>query len=135
MKLQLMALGACCLILPAQAQQDTHSAAPGFALKQMSPDFPKADRMEARVRPVTIAPGEIGQWHTHASPPVIYVIEGTLSVEVKGQQITETKAGEATIEPINTVVRARNQGQSPVRVVIFQVSPPDVPLSTPAPEQ
>jgi quercetin dioxygenase-like cupin family protein len=135
MGLKALALAGMCLVLPAQAQSDKHSSAPGFALKQLSADFPKAEQLEARVRPVTIAPGEIGQWHTHASPPIVYVIEGTLSVEVKGQVPVETNAGEATMEPINTVIRAINKGQTPVKVVIFQVSPPEVPLSTPAPEQ
>jgi quercetin dioxygenase-like cupin family protein len=60
------------------------------------------------------------------------VVEGTFTVEVKDKGSIETKAGEAAIEPINTVVRATNKGQTPVKIIVFQVSPPEVPFSHPA---
>jgi quercetin dioxygenase-like cupin family protein len=125
-----------CLALPAQAQQQPPQTPPsGFVLKQIVNTLPKADELEVRVRTSTIQPGAVGEWHTHATPPIVYVLEGTLSVEVKDKETTHTKAGEAAVEPINTVIRATNKGQTPVKLVIFQVSPPDVPFSHPAPQQ
>jgi quercetin dioxygenase-like cupin family protein len=103
------------------------SQQPSYAIKQITPTLPKGDQLEVRVRPVTLEPGWVGPWHTHPTPPVIYVIEGTVSVEEKGKGIVDYKAGEAVIEPINTVMRAMNKGQTPVKMVIFQVSPPDLP--------
>jgi quercetin dioxygenase-like cupin family protein len=124
-----------CLALPAQAQQHpTHNPPPGFVLKQIAPTLPKGDQLEVRVRTSTIQPGAVGEWHTHATPPIVYVLEGTLSIEVKDKETVHTSAGEAAIEPINTVIRATNKGQSPVKLVIFQVSPPDVPFSHPEPQ-
>ena len=103
--------------------------------KQIADTLPKADQLEVRVRTSTIQPGAIGEWHSHAAPPIVYVLEGTLSVEVRDRETIHTKAGEAAIEPINTVIRATNKGQTPVKLVIFQVSPPDVPFAHPAPQQ
>jgi quercetin dioxygenase-like cupin family protein len=107
----------------------------GFVLKQIAHTLPKGDQLEVRVRTSTIQPGAVGEWHTHATPPVVYVLEGTLSVEVKDGETMHTKAGEAAVEPVNTVIRGTNKGQIPVKLVIFQVSPPDVPFSHPAPSQ
>jgi quercetin dioxygenase-like cupin family protein len=124
-----------CLVSPVQAQQQSPPASPPqFVLREVTGNLPKADQLEVRVRNSTIQPGSIGEWHTHAMPPVVYVLEGTLSVEVRDKETIHHKAGEATIEPINTVIRATNQGQTPVKLVIFQVSPPDVPFSHPAPK-
>jgi len=72
-----------------------------------------------------------------AQPPhaIVYVIEGTITVDIKDRESIEYKAGQAYMEPINTVLRAGNKGQTPVKFVIFQVSPPDLPDAVPAPSQ
>ncbi|MBL0407939.1 hypothetical protein JKG68_28990 [Microvirga aerilata] len=46
-----------------------------------------------------------------------------------------TQAGQAVIEPVNTIIRGTNKGQTPVKMVIFQVSPPEMSESHPAPSQ
>jgi hypothetical protein len=43
-----------CLALPAQAQQQGQPAPSPYILKEVMPDFPKGDRLEVRVRPITI---------------------------------------------------------------------------------
>jgi quercetin dioxygenase-like cupin family protein len=139
----ILALFACaCLALPAQAQPQaperppiTHAPPLTYILKEVTGSFPKADQLEARVRTSTIQPGAVGEWHTHATPVIVYVLEGTLSIEVKDKGTMHHKAGEAAMEPINTVLRASNQGQGPAKLVVFQVSPPDVPFSHPVPQQ
>ena len=45
-----------------------------------------------------------------------------------------TKAGEAYLEPINTVMRATNKGQTPLKFVAVQVSPPEMPDAVAASE-
>ncbi len=134
-------MSACaCLALPAQAQQPSHSdpshsAAPSpYILKEAVPDFPKEGQLEARVRPITVQPG-MGDWHTHPTPIVIYVVEGVFSVEIRGKGVAQVKAGQAVLEPANTVLRGGNPGQSPTKIVVFQVSAPEAPFSQPAPSQ
>ena len=101
-----------CLALSAQAQQQgpqapaVHAPPLTYVLKEVTTDFPKADQLEARVRTSTIQP--VGEWHTHAIPVIVYVLEGTLSIEVKDKGTMQHKTGEAAMEPINTVIRAMN---------------------------
>ena len=125
-----------CVASSVQAQQPApQNPGPNFALKQIAPTLPTKEQLEVRVRTSTIQPGAVGQWHTHPTPPIVYVVEGTLSVERKDGETVHTHAGQAAIEPINTVIRAANKGQTPVKLVIFQVSPPEMPESHPAPSQ
>ena len=49
--------------------------------------------------------------------------------------MVNTHSGKAVIEPGNTIIRGTNKGQTPVKMVIFQVSPPEMPESHPAPSQ
>ncbi len=132
---RLVLMSACaCLTLPVHAQQPSQPAPSPYILKEAMPDFPKGDRLEARVRPITVQPG-IGDWHTHPTPIVIYVVDGAFTVEIKGKGVAQLKAGEAVLEPPNTVLRAGNPGQSPTRVVVFQVASPEAAFSQPAPQQ
>jgi quercetin dioxygenase-like cupin family protein len=133
MKSIVLGIACACAAVSAQAQQKSPPPSP-FVLKEVTSNFPKAERLEARVEAATLEPGKIGGWHTHPTPVVVYVIEGTLTVEIKGKDPIVTKAGEAYLEPINTVMRATNKGQTPLKFVAFQVSPPEVPDSQPAPE-
>jgi len=100
-------------------------------LNELSREFPKDDQLEARVLTATIQPGTTSLWHTHPAPVVVYVIEGTITLEFDGREPVSKRAGEALLEPINVKVRAANKGQTPTRVVIFQISPPNVPFLTP----
>ena len=88
-----------------------------------------------RVWTSTIQPGVAGQWHPHPTPPIVHVVGGTLSVERKNGETVHTQAGQAVIEPINTIIRATNREQTPVKLVIFQVSRPEVSEAHPAPSQ
>jgi quercetin dioxygenase-like cupin family protein len=136
MKSIILVCAFACVASPTLAQQPAPQASgPNFILKQIAPTLPTKEQLEVRVRTSTIQPGAVGQWHTHPTPPIVYVVEGTLSVERKDGETVHTQAGQAAIEPVNTIIRATNKGQIPVKLVIFQVSPPDMPESHPAPPQ
>ena len=113
------------LMVPAGAQQ---------VVKELLPTPPKGDRLEARLRTATIEPGTVGTWHTYPNHPVVYVAEGTLTVEFRGGASKIYNAGDGFIEPIDTVLRGANTGQTPVKLVIFQVSPPEAPDAIDAPD-
>ena len=120
----IFALACTCLVLPASAQQ---------VVKQLLPTPPKGDQLEARLATATIEPGAVGKWHTYPNHPVVYVLEGTVTVEFRNGESKVYKAGEGFVEPINTVLRGKNKGRTPVKLVIFQVSPPEVPDAIDAP--
>ncbi len=125
MKCVLVVAFACtCLGLPASAQQ---------VVKQILPTPPRGDQLEARLSTATIQPGAIGNWHTYPNHAVVYVVEGTVTVEFRNGEPKVYKAGQGFVEPVNTVLRGRNKGRAPVKLVIFQVSPPEVPDAVDAP--
>src|SRR3712207_5129327 len=93
MKSIVLGIACACVAVSAEAQQQSPPSSP-FILKEVTTNFPKADRLEARVETATLEPGKIGGWHTHPTPVVVYVIEGTLTVEIKGKDPIITKAGE-----------------------------------------
>jgi quercetin dioxygenase-like cupin family protein len=126
MKCLILAFACSCLILPVSAQQ---------VVKELLPTPPKGDTLEARLATATIQPGAAGKWHTYPNHPVVYVTEGTLTVEFRGGEPRVYNAGQGFVEPINTVLRGTNRGKTPVKLVIFQLSPPEVPDATDAPSQ
>ena len=126
MKCVVLAFACSCLILPANAQQ---------VLKELLPTPPKGDKLEVRLVAATIQPGAVGKWHTYPNHPVVYVAEGTLTVEFRDREPKVYNAGEGFVEPINTVLRGANKGQIAVKLVIFQLSPPAVPDAIDPPSQ
>jgi quercetin dioxygenase-like cupin family protein len=122
--LLVLAFACSCLVRPASAQQ---------VVKQLLPTPPRGDRLEARLVTATIEPGAVGKWHTYPNHPVVYVLEGTVTVEFRDGKPKVYKAGEGFVEPVNTVLRGANKGQKPVKLVIFQLSPPEIPDSEDAP--
>jgi quercetin dioxygenase-like cupin family protein len=56
----------------------------------------------------TLEPGGFTPRHQHPVPTFIYVVEGTLAVDVDGAGTREVKAGEAFMEVVNTWHRNRN---------------------------
>ena len=58
-----------------------------------------------------------------------------LSLDRKDGETVHSQAGQAVIEPVNTIIRGTNKGQTPVKMVIFQVSLPEMPEFHPAPSQ
>lgn len=108
------------LALPASAQS---------VVKELLPTPPKGDRLEARLTTATIEPGAIGRWHSYTNHAVVYVAEGTLTLEFRDGAPRTYKAGDGFVEPVDTVLRGANRGTTPVRLVIFQVSPPEVPFA------
>lgn len=84
-----------------------------------------AGASKVRVVTATIDPKTAAGWHTHPSPVYVFVQEGSLTMEVDGQEPRELKAGEATAEPLDKRMRVVNRGEEPAKLVVFQVSPPE----------
>jgi quercetin dioxygenase-like cupin family protein len=127
MRALLLLVASCSFGMPATLMAQEARPEPPV-LKQITTEYPKADKLETRVLTATLAPGSTSPWHTHASPVAVYVVEGTFTLEFDGRDAIAKKAGEALLEPINVKVRAANRSDAPVKVVIFQVSEPQQPF-------
>lgn len=86
-------------------------------------DVPEGEALEARVVHATIEPRTRAAWHTHPTPVYLYIMKGTLTMEVEGQEPRMIAAGEAVAEPLNSPMRVMNEGDEPVEIVVFQISP------------
>jgi len=47
-------------------------------LTVITTSIPKSDTREVRILTATLPPGATSTWHTHPSPPFVYVIEGAV---------------------------------------------------------
>lgn len=46
-------------------------------------------------------------------------------MEDEGQEPRQVGVGEAIVEPLNSPMRVSNEGDEPVEIVVFQISPPE----------
>ncbi|GAA4018663.1 cupin domain-containing protein [Actimicrobium antarcticum] len=110
----------------AQAQGVTK---PQLLLKELVPGMPKGDRQEVSVLTASFKPGDKTVFHTHRFPVVVYVLEGTFTLELEGRAPITVKAGEAMVEPANVKMTGFNRSATePLRVVIVYSSDPAMPF-------
>ena len=77
------------------------------------------ERPEITVMKVEIKPGTETGWHSHPVPLYAYVLEGNLTVEVKGGKAYHFTAGDAIIEFVNMPHNGKNLGTQSVVLIAF----------------
>lgn len=122
-----LALGAT-VVGGAASAQESASTRPDVLLRQVVPGMPRGERQEVRVFAASFQPGERTVVHTHRFPVTVYVVEGEFTLEVSGRPPVTVTAGQALTEPTRVKMAGYNRGAGVLRVVVFQVSDPDVPF-------
>ena len=89
----------------------------------------KTDHPEITAMTVEIAPGAQTGWHKHTIPVYAYVISGTLTVNMEGGKTREFKEGDVIIEVVNTRHNGINQGETPVKLIVFYTGAQGTPLA------
>lgn len=79
----------------------------------------RAEHPEVTALVVRIFPGQSTGWHKHPVPVYAYVLEGTLTVELKEGKKYSFKKGDAILEVMNTLHNGYNGGNEPVSLVVF----------------
>ena len=69
---------------------------------------------------VTVQPGGHSNIHSHPVPIVVYVLEGALEAH-HADKVRNYKAGEALIEPINSLMQAFNPGSVPTKLLVVMI--------------
>lgn len=77
------------------------------------------ERPEITVMKVDIKPGTETGWHSHPVPLYAYVLEGKLTVEIKGGKTYHFAAGDAIVEVVNIPHNGKNLGTIPVVLIVF----------------
>ena len=77
---------------------------------------------------VTIQPSGHSNLHQQPVPVIAYVLEG--AVEVRSDGVSRKyKAGDASIEPINSPMQAINPGDTPTKLLVVMVGDEGKPNS------
>ena len=76
---------------------------------------------------VTIPPGGVTEWMTHPVPAYLYVLEGTLTVELVDGTRRTFEAGQNLLQCRTTWHRGRNEGATTMRFLAVFVGAKGVP--------
>ncbi len=79
----------------------------------------RTDNAEVTAMTVEIPPGAETGWHTHPVPVYVYVLSGSLTVEVEGKPASVFQAGDAFVEVVHTGHCGKNVGTVPVKLAVF----------------
>jgi quercetin dioxygenase-like cupin family protein len=100
----------------------------------LSKDLVAAPGKEVTMLSVEYPPGSNDPPHMHHAQAFVYVIEGSIEMQVKGGPLTTVKPGETFYEGPNDVhVVGRNASKTaPARFVVFLVKDKGAPILVPA---
>ena len=90
--------------------------------------YPVTDKPEINAVVVTMQPGAHSNLHQHPVVTFVYVLEGEVEFHV-GDKILHYKAGDAFVEPIDTLNQAFNPGSVQTKVLLVQVGEEGKPNS------
>src|SRR6188474_1538235 len=119
------------------AQQPAASQAPHASVTSLtSKDLPEFPGKEVFMITVEYPPGSVDPIHRHNAHAFIYVLEGSIIMQVKGGKEVTVTPGQTFYEGPNDVhVVGRNASTSkPAKFVVFFIKDKGAPVLVPAPE-
>lgn len=89
---------------------------------------------EANIVAFDVEPGWETRRHIHPGHVFVYVTEGTIDVDVEGEDLRTVSAGEAFYElPDKPMVARTASADDGARFIVFQVGPTGEPIMVPHP--
>src|SRR5437870_1062314 len=82
-------------------------------------EYPTTNKAEIESLLVEIAPGGESVRHMHPVPTYLYILEGTLTVEMDDGSRREYQAGTGFLESMNMWHKGKNSGQSSVKILVL----------------
>ncbi len=83
--------------------------------------YPKTDSAEVTGLRVDIGPGGETGRHMHPYPAFVYLLEGTVDIEMEGGVVHSYKAGDSFLEVLNTWHNGRNKGPGIAKLLVVFV--------------
>ena len=118
----ILALGITVLLAAPAAAQVKFSAKPilqgGATIGGTPVVYPKTDSAEVTAVMLEIGPGGETGRHMHPYPTFVYVLEGTLDVEMDDGTVHSYKAGDSFLEVTNTWHNGKNKGTIPMKTLV-----------------
>jgi quercetin dioxygenase-like cupin family protein len=135
---KILSLVVLCLMMgPLMAQQPATSQAPQASVTQLtSKDLPEFAGKEVLMITVDYPPGSVDPIHRHNAHAFIYVLEGSIIMQVKnGKEVTLTPGQTFYEGPDDIHVVGRNASIiRPAKFVVFFIKDKGAPALVPAPE-
>ena len=127
------------LLIPGtlMAQQPAASQAPQASVTSLtSKDLPELPGKEVLMITVEYPPGSVDPIHRHNAHAFVYVLEGSIIMQVKGGKEVMLKPGQTFYEgPDDVHVVGRNASSNrPAKFVVFFIKDKGAPVLVPAPE-
>ena len=119
------------------AQQPAASQAPHASVTSLtSKDLPELPGKEALMITVDYPPGNVDPIHRHNAHAFVYVLEGSIIMQVKGGKEVKLTAGQTFYEgPDDVHVVGRNASTTkPAKFIVFFIKDKGAPVLVPAPE-
>ena len=119
------------------AQEPTASQAPHASVTPLtSKDLPDLPGKEALMIMVEYPPGSVDAIHRHNAHAFIYVLEGSIIMQVKGGKEVTLTPGQTFYEgPDDVHVVGKNASSTkPAKFVVFFIKEKGAPVLVPAPE-
>jgi len=112
------------IALPAAAQvkfSSTPILQTGATVGGAAIAYPNSDGAELTAVRLEIGPGGETGRHMHPYPTLVYVLEGTIEVEMDSGMVRSYKAGDSFLMVVNTWTNARNKGSVPAKVLVVYI--------------
>ena len=91
--------------------------------------YPDFQDDEITILKITVPPGESTGWHKHIIPVFAYILEGTLTVELKDNKTITLTKNSTFSEVRNTYHNGINKGTQNVVLIAFYMGEKGKPLS------
>jgi quercetin dioxygenase-like cupin family protein len=106
------------------------------ALAQMLPAL-DGSHLEVTITEVSYEPGDISPPHSHSCPVMVYVIEGAIRTQVKGEPEAIYRAGQTFFEAAHGMhlVAANASQKAPAKFLAMAVCDHKGPLTVPVPKE
>ena len=135
---QILSLVVLCLMpCTLMAQQPATNQAPQAEVKSLtSKDLPEFPGKEVLMITVEYPPGSVDPVHRHNAHAFIYVLEGSIIMQVKGGKEVTLTPGQTFYEGPNDihVVGKNASSTKPAKFVVFFIKDKGAPVLVPAPE-
>ena len=119
------------------AQQPSASQAPQASVNSLtSKDLPEFPGKEVLMITVDYPPGSVDPIHRHNAHAFVYVLEGSIIMQVRGGKEVTLTAGQTFYEgPEDIHVVGRNASSTkPAKFVVFLIKDKGAPVLVPVPE-
>ena len=134
LRAMLPALNAALLAGSAVAAHAADEPKAAIVAPLMTRDLTGIPNKEATMLTVQYLPGGASLPHRHNSHVFVYVLEGTLKMQVEGQPVVTLTAGQTFYENPTDVhsVSANASPTQPAKILVFMVKDKDKPATLPA---